>query len=84
MKEYLHRKGSCVHLNKKTFSSDVTPAVRSYPVLRYQMNGEKLQESQEERDIGVRVSSNLKPSAQCIEAAQTATIGWSAEQVIPL
>ncbi len=50
----------------------------------YQMNGEKLQESQEERDIGVRVSSNLKPSAQYIKAAQTATIGWSAEQVIPL
>ncbi len=24
-----------MHLNKKTFSSDVTPAVRSYPVLRY-------------------------------------------------
>jgi hypothetical protein len=39
----------------------------------YQMNGEKLQESQEERDIGVCVSSNLKLSAQCIKAAQTAT-----------
>jgi ribonuclease P/MRP protein subunit RPP40 len=38
----------------------------------YYMNGEKLQESQEERDIGVRVSDTLKPSAQCSRAAQTA------------
>jgi hypothetical protein len=38
----------------------------------YFMNGEKLQETTEERDIGVKVSNNLKPSAQCSKAAQTA------------
>jgi hypothetical protein len=40
----------------------------------YSMNGEKLQETSEERDIGVRVNSNLKPAAQCSKAAQTANL----------
>jgi hypothetical protein len=36
------------------------------------MNIEKLQVTGEERDVGVRVSDTLKPSAQCSKAPQTA------------
>jgi hypothetical protein len=38
----------------------------------YQMNGQVLEASSEERDIGVVVTENLKPSAQCAKAARTA------------
>jgi hypothetical protein len=37
----------------------------------YQMNGEKLEKTDDERDVGVTISSNLKPAAQCKKAAQT-------------
>jgi hypothetical protein len=40
----------------------------------YYMNGESLQETREERDIAVRVSSSLKPAAQCSKASQTASV----------
>ena len=36
------------------------------------MNGEELMVTEEERDIGVTVTSNLKPTAQCSKAARTA------------
>ena len=36
------------------------------------MRGEVLESVDEETDIGVRMSSNLKPSAQCQKAARTA------------
>jgi hypothetical protein len=39
----------------------------------YSMNGTKLEATHEERDIGVLVSDNLKPSSQCAKAAKTAT-----------
>jgi hypothetical protein len=42
------------------------------PLHQYSVNGEVLKETNEERDIGVRVSNNLKPTAQCNKAAQTA------------
>jgi hypothetical protein len=42
------------------------------PLHQYSMNGEVLKETNEERDIGVRVSNNLKLTAQCNKAAQTA------------
>ena len=38
----------------------------------YEMNGEQLAETVEERDIGVNMTSNLKPSQQCKKAARTA------------
>ncbi len=40
----------------------------------YHMGGEVLQVTEEEKDVGVTVSKNLKPSAQCARAARTATL----------
>ena len=45
---------------------------RNNPKAEYFMNGEKLSESDSERDIGVTLSNNLKPSKQCPEAARKA------------
>jgi hypothetical protein len=42
------------------------------PCHEYTMSGQLLGESRVERDIGVMVSWNLKPSAQCTKAARTA------------
>ncbi len=42
------------------------------PKRSYYMNGEQLPTTKEERDIGVLVSDNLKPSAQCAKAARMA------------
>lgn len=39
---------------------------------KYTMEGQELEKTKEERDIGVLVSNNLKPSAQCSKAATTA------------
>jgi hypothetical protein len=38
----------------------------------YYMNGHKLEVTEEERDIGVLVTKNLKPASQCKKAARTA------------
>ncbi len=38
----------------------------------YYMNGHKLEVTEEERDIGVIVSKNLKPASQCKKAARVA------------
>ena len=43
------------------------------PGHRYSMEGEELCEVEEERDIGVIVHKTLKPSRQCLRAANTAT-----------
>jgi ribonuclease P/MRP protein subunit RPP40 len=40
----------------------------------YYMNGEQLLTTKPERDIGVLVSDNLKPSEQCAKAAKTAAV----------
>jgi len=40
----------------------------------YSMNGLPLEEIQEERDIGVVISNDLKPSKQCAEAARRASV----------
>jgi hypothetical protein len=45
---------------------------RGNPQYEYFMAGEKLQCVDDERDIGVTVTKNLKPSAQCLKAAGTA------------
>ena len=42
------------------------------PHFQYTMNGQVLEETTEERDIGVIISANMKPAAQCAKAAQTA------------
>jgi hypothetical protein len=42
------------------------------PAFNYTMKGQVLEETMEEKDIGVMVTSNLKPSAQCARAAKTA------------
>jgi hypothetical protein len=42
------------------------------PNYEYQMGGQVLSATQEEKDIGVTVTENLKPSAQCARAARTA------------
>ncbi len=43
------------------------------PAYEYFMRGVKLEETEEERDIGVAVTKNLKPSAQCSKGAGRAT-----------
>jgi hypothetical protein len=43
------------------------------PGFEYTMSGQKLDTTGEERDIGVMVTKNLRPSAQCAKAAHTAT-----------
>jgi hypothetical protein len=45
---------------------------RTNPKYEYEMRGQKLEKVDTERDIGVTVSNNLKPSAQCAKAAATA------------
>jgi hypothetical protein len=42
------------------------------PAFNYTMKGQVLEETMEEKDIGVMVTSNLKPTAQCARAAKTA------------
>jgi hypothetical protein len=42
------------------------------PCQVYTMRGQALEETDEERDIGVEMSKSLKPSAQCAKAARTA------------
>ena len=42
------------------------------PKYQYSMGGQYLEVTREERDIGVIVTDNLKPSAQCCKAARTA------------
>jgi hypothetical protein len=42
------------------------------PKYDYFMRGTKVSTTDEERDVGVLISSNLKPSAQCTKAAGTA------------
>ena len=39
----------------------------------YYMNGVRLEASEKERDVGVTISSSLKPAQQCQKAAQTAS-----------
>ena len=45
---------------------------RNNPRQVYYMNGEPLEQTEEETDIGVKVTPNLKPAAQCQKAARTA------------
>ena len=45
---------------------------RRNPLHQYYMNGTALQVCSSERDIGVHVTDNLKPSTQCTEAARRA------------
>jgi len=40
----------------------------------YTMNGHQLEETEEERDIGVIMSRQLKPSAQCRAAARSGQV----------
>ncbi len=44
------------------------------PGYKYNINGEELQETEEEKDIGVIVHKSLKPTKQCQKAAATAGI----------
>jgi hypothetical protein len=43
----------------------------SNPGYQYQMSEQVLEATEEERDIGVMISVNLKPAAQCAKAAKT-------------
>ena len=45
---------------------------RNNPGYNYTMNGQTLETTEEERDIGVIMSKNLKAHAQCTKAARTA------------
>ena len=45
---------------------------RNNPESVYSMDGHQLEVSEVERDIGVMMTSSLKPSAQCAKAARTA------------
>ena len=44
---------------------------RNNPQNVYTMEGQQLESTEVERDIGVMMTSALKPSAQCAKAAQT-------------
>jgi Reverse transcriptase (RNA-dependent DNA polymerase) len=46
---------------------------RGNPNHEYSMNSTRLATTKEERDVGVIISENLKPAAQCKKAAQTAS-----------
>jgi ribonuclease P/MRP protein subunit RPP40 len=43
------------------------------PGHKYTMGGTELGSTEQERDIGVAVMSNLRPTAQCAKAARTAS-----------
>jgi hypothetical protein len=43
------------------------------PGYKYFMRGTQLNTTEEERDIGVTVTSNVKPSVQCSKAARRVT-----------
>jgi hypothetical protein len=43
------------------------------PCYEYTMNRQKLETSSEEKDEGVYINSNLKPSGQCTKAATNKT-----------
>jgi hypothetical protein len=45
---------------------------RNNPMFEYEMLGQKLEEVESERDIGVTVNKNLKPSSHCAKAGGTA------------
>ncbi len=45
---------------------------RNNPDYEYTMRGQKLETTNEERDIGVMITKNLKPSVQCEKAAGSA------------
>ena len=47
---------------------------RNNPRNDYTMEGQQLKAVEEEKDIGVYVTSNLKPSKQCMEAAHKANV----------
>ena len=47
---------------------------RGNPEHNYSMNGQQLGVTVEERDLGVIMSKNLKPAAQCAKAAKTAQV----------
>jgi hypothetical protein len=47
---------------------------RNNPRAEYKMNGTKLETTEQERDVGVVISSDLKPAEQCKKAAQTAGV----------
>jgi len=46
---------------------------RANPKKKYEMNGQPLTESLVERDVGVMITNDLKPSQHCAKAARTAT-----------
>ena len=46
---------------------------RTNPGTAYTMNGDLLEETEVEKDIGVLISRNLKPGKQCEKAARTAS-----------
>ena len=46
---------------------------KNNPRYEYTMRGVKLRVTEEERDIGVVITKNLKPSEQCSKAAGRAT-----------
>ena len=56
----------------KTKKCKVMHMGRNNPNHQFVMCGHVLDSTEEERDIGVTVSSDMKPSAQCAKAARTA------------
>ena len=47
---------------------------RSNPCYSYKMGGVELDRTEEERDLGVVMTSKLKPNKQCEKAAKTAQV----------
>jgi hypothetical protein len=57
---------------------------KNNPRYQYMMQGETLSTTEEEKDIGVMVTANLKPAAHCRKAARTAQTTGTSEQGISL
>jgi hypothetical protein len=69
MEKWAEKWGMAFNVNK----CKVMHVGQRNPGYEYLMGGVVLGETKEERDIGVTVSSNLKPGAQCTKAARTAS-----------
>ena len=54
------------------FKCKVMHAGRRNPGYQYTMGGQQLAETEVEKDTGVKVQKNLKPCAQCADAARMA------------
>ena len=66
--EWAHRWGMSFNIDK----CHILHVGRSNPEQKYYMDGKELAKTEAEKDIGVLITSNMKPAKQCEKAARTA------------